>query len=47
MHPSLSAVRFWRVLVTALIRRFDDELEGEERPVAELYQDVMKNLREE
>jgi hypothetical protein len=21
MHPSLSAVRFWRVLVTALIRR--------------------------
>jgi hypothetical protein len=47
MHPSLSAVRFWRVLVTALIRRFDDELEGEVRPVAELYQDVMKNLREE
>lgn len=47
MHPSLSAVRFWRVLVTALIRRFDDELEGEVRPVAELYHDVMKNLREE
>ena len=47
MHPSLSAVRFWRVLVTALIKHFDDELEGEVRPVAELYHDVMKNLREE
>ena len=34
MHPSLSAVRFWRVLVTALIKHFDDELEGEVRPVA-------------
>jgi hypothetical protein len=47
MHPSLSAVRFWRVLVTALIRRFDDELEGDVRPVSELYHDVMKNLRED
>jgi hypothetical protein len=47
MHPSLSAVRFWRVLVTALIRHFDDELEGDVRPVAELYHDVMKNLRED
>jgi hypothetical protein len=47
IHPSLSAVRFWRVLVTALIKRFDDELEGEVRPVAELYRDVMKNLRED
>ena len=47
MHPSLSAVRFWRVLVTALIRHFDDELEGEMRPVPELYNDVMRNLRED
>jgi hypothetical protein len=47
MHPSLSAVRFWRVLVTALIQRFDDELEGDARSVAELYHDVMKNLRED
>ena len=26
--PVSECVRFWRVLVTALIRRFDDELEG-------------------
>ncbi len=47
MHPSLSAVRFWRVLVTATIRRLDDELEGEVQPVEEVYHDVMKGLREE
>jgi hypothetical protein len=46
LHPALSAVRFWRVLVTALIRHFDDELEGEPQPVVELYRDVMKSLRE-
>jgi hypothetical protein len=47
IHPSLSAVRFWRVLVTALIKHFDDELEGEVRPTADVYRDVMKNLRED
>lgn len=47
LHPSLSAVRFWRVLVTAVIASCDDRIEGESRPVAKLYDDVMDRLREE
>jgi hypothetical protein len=47
LHPSLSAVRFWRVLVTAIVASCDDRLEGESRPVAKLYDDVMDRLREE
>jgi len=46
-HPPLSGVRFWRVLVTALITHFDDHLEGEIRPVETLYDDVMARAREE
>ncbi|MDI6776713.1 MAG: DUF2791 family P-loop domain-containing protein [Syntrophales bacterium] len=45
-HPSLSAVRFWRVLVTVLVAHFDDRLEGEVRSTKELYDDVMDKLRE-
>lgn len=45
-HPSLSAVRFWRVLVTALVEHFDDRLEGDVRDTKELYDDVMNKLRE-
>ena len=45
-HPSLSAVRFWRVLVTALVTHFDDRLEGDVRETKELYEDVMDKLRE-
>jgi len=45
-HPSLSAVRFWRVLVTALVAHFDDRLEGDVRNTKELYEDVMDKLRE-
>jgi hypothetical protein len=45
-HPSLSAVRFWRVLVTALVAHFDDKLEGDVRETKELYEDVMEKLRE-
>jgi len=45
-HPSLSAVRFWRVLVTALVAHFDDRLEGDVRDTKELYEDVMDKLRE-
>jgi hypothetical protein len=41
-HPSLSAVRFWRVLVA----HFDDMLEGDVRDTNELYGDVMDKLRE-
>lgn len=47
MHPSLAAVRFWRLLVSALITHFDDLLEGEVRPAQKLYDDVMDRLRED
>ena len=29
IHPSLAAVRFWRLLVTAIITHFDDHMEGQ------------------
>jgi hypothetical protein len=47
IHPSLGGVRFWRVLVTALIKYFDDLLEGETRSIEEIYSDVMERAREE
>lgn len=47
MHPPSSGVRFWRVLVTALITHFDDHCEGEIRPTEEIYGDVMTRLPEE
>jgi hypothetical protein len=47
IHPSLAAVRFWRLLVTALITDFDDHMEGEARSTDKLYDDVMDRLREE
>ena len=47
IHPSLAAVRFWRLLVTALITDFDDHLEGEARTTEKLYDDVMARLRED
>lgn len=47
LHPSLAAVRFWRLLVTALISDFDDRQEGETRTTEKLYDDVMDRLREE
>jgi len=47
LHPSLAAVRFWRLLVTALISDFDDHLEGETRTTEQLYDDTMDRLREE
>jgi hypothetical protein len=46
-HPTLAAIRFWRLLVTALIMDFDDHLEGEPRTTEELYDNVMDRLREE
>jgi hypothetical protein len=46
MHPSLSAVRFWRVLVTAVVRHFDNRLDGEVRSSEEDYGDVIGALRE-
>lgn len=47
IHPSLSAVRFWRVLVTALVAHIDDHLEGDVRPVQELYDNIIDRLRED
>jgi hypothetical protein len=47
MYPSLSAIRFWRVMVTALVTHLDDYMEGEVRPTEKLYGDVMEQLREE
>ncbi|MDI3484805.1 MAG: hypothetical protein PWQ50_25 [Methanolobus sp.] len=47
LHPSLSAVRFWRVLVTGLTRRLDNLMEEEEVSTEDLYYNVMDVLREE
>jgi hypothetical protein len=47
IHPSLSPVKFWRVLVTALVSHFDDVLEGDKRSTEQLYDDVMDKLRED
>ena len=47
-HPSVSAVRFWRVLVTSVIAHLDDITSGEGvRTTDSLYVDVMDRLREE
>lgn len=46
-HPRLSAVKFWRVMVTALIRRYDSEMEGEEVPTEKVYADTMDRIRED
>jgi len=47
LHPSLSSVRFWRILVTALITHFDDHLEEDVRKPADIYKDVMDRLKED
>jgi hypothetical protein len=48
IHPPLSGVRFWRVLVKALMTHFDDHLEGEIRSAETIYDDdVMDRIREE
>ncbi|GAB4367748.1 MAG: hypothetical protein Kow00121_06310 [Elainellaceae cyanobacterium] len=46
-HSEFAGVRFWRVMVTALVAYFDDCQEGEERTVEEIYVSVMDRLREE
>ena len=46
-HPRFESLRFWRVLVSGLIQHFDDHLEGDVRPVEQLYDNVMDRLREE
>ncbi len=46
-HPQMAGIRFWRLLVSAIITDFDDHLEGERRDIEALYDDVMDRLREE
>ncbi len=45
-HPDFAVVRFWRLLVTALITHFDDCTEGTPRETQRLYDDVMDRLKE-
>jgi len=47
LHSPLSSVRFWRLLVTALITDFDDHLEGEIKSSEKLYDDIMDRIRED
>jgi BREX system ATP-binding protein BrxC/D len=47
MYPSLAPVRFWRLLVTAVVTDFDDHTDGEPRTTEKLFDDVMDRLREE
>ena len=47
IHPTLGSIRFWRVLVSALITHLDDYLEGEIRTTETVYGDVMTRLRED
>jgi hypothetical protein len=45
-HSTLSPVRFWRVMMPAVVRWRDGLLIGEELPALKLYDDVMARLRE-
>jgi len=45
-HPSLSQVRFWRVLTAATVKLLDDAMQGEELVTPQIYEDVMTDLRE-
>lgn len=46
LHPSLSQVRFWRVLIAGTVRILDDAMQGEVTATPETYHDVMSDLRE-
>jgi hypothetical protein len=46
-HPKLGTVKFWRVMVTALIQKFDSQMEGKKFPTEKIYRDIMDRLREE
>ena len=45
-HPSLSQVRFWRVLIAGTVRILDDAMQGEQVSAPATYRDVMRDLRE-
>ncbi len=47
IHPSMSSLSFWRVLVTGLVAQLDAYLEGEEiKEVPKLHDDIMERLKE-
>jgi hypothetical protein len=46
LHPSLSPVKFWRVLTTACVRQMDDSMEGETSSAKQIYRGVMDVLKE-
>jgi len=46
-HPKAGSVKFWRVLVTSVIKKYDAQTEGEVTSTEEIYHDVMDQLREE
>jgi hypothetical protein len=46
LHPELSPVRFWRVLVASVVRRLDLENQGEALPTTEeLHDEVIEVLK--
>jgi hypothetical protein len=46
-HPKFAPSKFWRVMITALITKYDNQLEGQDEPIAKIYNDVMSKLKEE
>jgi hypothetical protein len=46
LHPSLSQVRFWRVLTAGLVRHLDAAMEGEAPAAKQTYRNVMEVLKE-
>ncbi|MCI0407802.1 MAG: ATP-binding protein [Acidobacteria bacterium] len=47
IHPSLSPVRTWRVLIVGVIRRFDLEFQGQKvPPTEELHENILETLKE-
>jgi hypothetical protein len=46
-HPIYGTVKFWRVMVTALIQKYDSQMEGKKFPTEKIYKDIMDRLREE
>jgi hypothetical protein len=46
-YPQTERMRFWRLLVAALVTDFGDHLDGETRTTDNLYDDIMDRLRDE
>jgi hypothetical protein len=46
LHPTLSQVRFWRVLTAGVVRHLDAAMEGEAPAAKQTYRNVMEVLKE-